>query len=140
MYEFRCRVGFQARLPCGVKVQLSRDYSSKPKMDWSWICQLPAAPENCYVVYPRSIICVANLISSYSILTRFVVPSDKASMSPQWADEPHSLISTDPFSRDVRWSFHYESLRHSKSPCSPLTRHTMWQRKWRLPIMAYSEG
>lgn len=39
----------------------------------------------------------------------FVVPSDKANMSSQWADEPYSLISTHLFSQDVRRPIHYQS-------------------------------
>jgi len=29
----------------------------------------------------------------------------RASMSSQWVDKPYSLISADPFSKDVRLSF-----------------------------------
>ena len=60
----------------------------------------------------------------------FVVPST-VSMSSQWADEPYSLISTHPFSQDVRRPPLPKLLSLTRFG-SPLTGPTTSQRRWRL--------
>jgi len=48
-------------------------------------------------------------------MTLVFATTGPGSMSSQWADGPYSLISTDPFSKDVRYRFSTEVLH-------PLTR------------------
>ena len=69
-------------------------------------CQHSSGPKDCYsgcTVSFSQYICRQS--PDTVRLTSICVTTGRASMSSQWVDKPYSLISTDPFSKDVRMSF-----------------------------------